>query len=221
LAYSLDGITWTGIGSATFNTVCYDVAMNGSYWFAVGQGGNTIAYTTTVNGSTGWVGLGTSIFSTAGTGTAWNGQLFVFTGSGGNSLAYGNSLTSPTISGVTNSTQLLASGMGVCWNGTRFIATGQLAVPGGPGNTLAYSQDGINWYPGYAGTSSALTSTIFTVNANCVASNPGVGFPVFDSQIVLDPNGITGTSTLDFFMDGYQQQGFSQISININVNNIV
>lgn len=220
MAYSVDGITWTGIGRPVFTTACYDVAMNGSYWFAVGEGGNSIAYTTTVNGSAGWTGLGTSIFSTAGTGVAWNGQLFVFTGRGGNSLAYGNSISSPTISGVTNSTQLLASGTGVCWNGVRFIAAGSVTT-GTTGNTLAYSRDGINWYPGYVGISSDLTSSIFTVNANCVASNPGVGFPVFDSQIVLDPNGITETDTLDFFTEGYHQQGFSQISIQVNVNNIV
>ena len=217
LAYSVDGITWTGIGSATFTTACYDVAMNGAYWFAVGQGGNTIAYTTTLNGSTGWTGLGTSIFSTSGIGICWNGQYFVAAGSGGNSLAYGNSISNPTFAGVTNSTNLLSAGTGICWNGVRFVATGAV----GSGNTLAYSPDGITWYPGYAGTSTNLTSTIFTVNANCVASNPGVGFPTFDSQIILDPYGSSGTSTLDFYTEAYQQQGFSQISININVNNLL
>ena len=42
LAYSSDGINWTGLGTTIF-TVGRSVAWNGSVWVAAGQGTNTLA----------------------------------------------------------------------------------------------------------------------------------------------------------------------------------
>ena len=70
LAYSSDGITWTGLGSIIFSFSGYGVAWIGSRWVALGEGTNTIAYSS--DGIT-WTGIGQSIFSITGLGVAWNG----------------------------------------------------------------------------------------------------------------------------------------------------
>ena len=68
LAYSKDGITWTGSGATLYgNTparICYNVAYSPTQdlWVSTGDGtnGNTIGYST--DGVT-WTGLGKSTFS--------------------------------------------------------------------------------------------------------------------------------------------------------------
>ena len=61
IAYSSDGITWTGLGTSIF-TAGQDVAFGwpagGTRWVAVGIT---------------WTGLGTTIFTIRGHGVAWNG----------------------------------------------------------------------------------------------------------------------------------------------------
>ena len=45
IAYSSDGITWTGVtGKSIFSSYCIGVAWNGTRWVAVGWDTNTIAY---------------------------------------------------------------------------------------------------------------------------------------------------------------------------------
>jgi hypothetical protein len=44
IAYSPDGINWTGIGNSIFTTFGYGVGYNGTMWVATGLGGNSIAY---------------------------------------------------------------------------------------------------------------------------------------------------------------------------------
>ena len=76
IAYSSNGITWTGLGvispTTPFTTAGYGVAWNGKLWVAVGEGTNTIAYSS--DGIT-WTGLGvispTTPFTTAGRGVAY------------------------------------------------------------------------------------------------------------------------------------------------------
>jgi len=46
LAYSYDGISWTGLGQGIFSTAGNGVASNGSMWVATGSGTNTLACTT-------------------------------------------------------------------------------------------------------------------------------------------------------------------------------
>jgi hypothetical protein len=78
IAYSDDGITWTGLGSNIFSNEGYDVFWNGQIWVAAGNGGNSLAYSR--DGIT-WTGLGTSIF-TSGSAVANNGNIWVATGNG-------------------------------------------------------------------------------------------------------------------------------------------
>jgi hypothetical protein len=70
IAYSSDGINWTGLGTTIFSGAGYGVEWNGTRWVAVGNGINIIAYSS--DGIT-WTGLGTTIFSATGNGVAWNG----------------------------------------------------------------------------------------------------------------------------------------------------
>ena len=44
MAYSYDGIHWTGLGTSTFSTSGNGIAWNGTIWVAVGNGTNFIAY---------------------------------------------------------------------------------------------------------------------------------------------------------------------------------
>ena len=96
IAYSLDGITWTGStsGNSVFSTgvgssspEVYGIGWNGSMMIAVGfDAVNTIAYSMD-EGET-WVGLGITIVN-FGFGITWNGQMWVVTGRGiNNSIAY-------------------------------------------------------------------------------------------------------------------------------------
>ena len=207
LAYSTNSITWTGIGTSIFTANGYDVVSNGVYWVATGSGTNTLAYTSVLNGSSGWTAI-SGIFSTAGNGIAWNGNTWVAAGQGTNTLAYSRNAT--TWQGLGTST-FSTQGLGVCWNGVRFVAAGQGA------NTLAYSPDAINWYGGQNGYFSANTTQIFTTLGNCVASNPRVGIPVVQSQMVIANQ---GQNQLEISAPSYYQQGFNEISIKVEQNNI-
>lgn len=71
IAYSSDGITWTGIGTSIFCSFGSGrgVTWNGRRWVAVGLGTNTIGYSS--NGIS-WTGIGTGIFNSIGYGVAWN-----------------------------------------------------------------------------------------------------------------------------------------------------
>jgi hypothetical protein len=212
IAYSSNGINWTGIGTTFFTTSGYDVATNGVYWVATGQGTNTLAYTTVRNGSSGWTSVG-SIFSTAGNGICWNGSTWVAVGQGANAIAYSTNATTWTGSNASTST-FTTAGFGVCWNGVRFVATGQ------GGNSIAYSQDGNVWYPAYNGYSTSSTTQLFTTYGNCVASNPGVGAPTVQSQMILNNKGSVGTYTLQINSPPYYQQGFNEVSFKVEQNNV-
>ena len=212
IAYSTNGINWTGIGTSVFTTRGYEAFSNGVYWVATGSGSTTLAYTTDLTGSTGWTSI-PGIFGTAANELCWNGSTWVAVGSGGYSIAYSTNGTSWT--GITSSTNLFTTGgLGCCWNGTRFIATGE------GGNSIAYSADGINWYPGYNGLSNASSTQVFTIRGNSVSSNPRIGVPVVDSQLILNSSGPSGKSTLQINSSPYYQRGFNEISFKVEQNGL-
>ena len=138
LAYSSDGINWTGLGIITFGTYTKAVAWNGTRWVAGGVGYNTppnsLAYS---NDGINWTGLGKSIFTLQATAVAWNGTRWVAGGNGTtNTLAY----SSDGINWTGLGKSIFSSNVNaVAWNGTRWVAAGNGT------NTLAYSSDGINW----------------------------------------------------------------------------
>lgn len=133
IAYSTDGINWTGVtGKSIFSSIGFGVAWSGTRWVAVGDGTNSIAYS---NNGISWTGLGKSVFDYA-LQVAWSGTRFVAVGSGTNSIAYSSDGINWT--GVTGKNIFSGYGQGVAWNGTRFVAVGS-------NNAIAYSSDGINW----------------------------------------------------------------------------
>ncbi len=134
LAYSTDGINWTGLGTSIFSIEGRGVAWNGTLWVAVGSGTNSIAYSADgIN----WTGLGTSTFATQGITVAWNGSRFVAGGQGTNNLAYSDD--GMTWTGVTGTSIFSSSVQGMGTSGSMWIAAGAGT------NTLASSSDGITW----------------------------------------------------------------------------
>lgn len=133
LAYSKDGITWTGLGTSIFDIWGSNAVYNGSLWLACGKGTvNSLAYS---YDGLNWTGLGNKIFDHCESLLYYN-NLWVSGGFGTNTMAYskdgynwtglGNSIfTSAVLTLATNGTIWLAGGYGT--------------------NTLAYSYDGLNW----------------------------------------------------------------------------
>ena len=144
IAYSPDGVQWTGLGTTIFSTG-NGVAWNGSKWIACGTGTNTLAYS--VDGLR-WTGMGMNVFSNQANGIAWNGSLWVTVGSGTNSIAY--SADGFTWTGSTSGNNIFMSGIAVAWNGKMWVAVGL-----GSYYAIAYSSDGITW------TGSESSATIF------------------------------------------------------------
>ncbi|MCX5677846.1 MAG: hypothetical protein NTY76_01930, partial [Candidatus Omnitrophica bacterium] len=139
LAYSSDGITWTGLGKSIFSYWGNAVAWNGTCWVAGGYSGGTGTTLAYSSDGINWTGLGASLLNNWCNSITWNGTRFVATGNGANTLAY--SSDGINWNAVSNSLTNIFSTQGMCsaWNGTRFVA-------GGAGtNTLAYSSDGITW----------------------------------------------------------------------------
>jgi len=213
LAYSSDGISWTGLGKTTFSVNAQDVAWNGSIYVAVGQGTNSIAYSS--DGIT-WTGLGTSIFSSAGRGVAWSGTRWVASGQGTNTLAY--SSDGITWTGIGTSI-FSVIGQKIVWNGSIFCAVGEGT------NSIAYSSDGITW--------TGLGTSIFTSLGRCIGWNgfmfvaggdggnsvaysyDGIGWTGLGTSIVTSGRGIgwdgrkwivcgTGTNQMHYSSNGIQ-----------------
>ena len=210
IAYSNDGLTWTGLGVASpaspFTTSGFGVAWNGTRWVAVGQGTNSIAYSS--DGIT-WTGIGTSIFSVYGRGVAWNGTRWVAVGAGTNTIAY--SSDGITWTGIGTSI-FSVSGNGVAWNGTRFVAVGEGT------NSIAYSSDGITW--------TGIGTSIFSPSGFGVAWN-GTRFVAVGegtNSIAYSANGIswTGIGTLIFSNSGFgvAWNGTRWVAVGLGINTI-
>ena len=133
LAYSEDGIRWTGLGNSVFSTQGNVVASNGEVFLAGGQGTNVLARS--INGIN-WtpVTVGINIKVSA---IACNGKTWVVGGNAGSFLAYStdNGYT------FTNITQNIITSFihGLYWSGRYFFVSGEGT------NALAISKDGINW----------------------------------------------------------------------------
>jgi len=131
IAYSPDGITWSGLGKTVFSTRANTAFWSGSIWIAGGQGLNTMAYS--YDGIQ-WTPI-SNPFSTTVTGIAYNGNTWVATGTGGNTVAYSSS--GLTWTGTAPSGFI--GGGSVSWNGTVFIITP------GASSSAYYSTIGTSW----------------------------------------------------------------------------
>lgn len=150
LAFSYDGLNWTGIASTDISGVralafngsiyvagCSITAANDTLNYGGGYGARTnLAYSYNgINWTPNW--YANNIFSIGVYGLAWNGSIFVAAGQGGNTLGYSYDgirwLGSMTLSPFT----LCATA--IAWNGSLWVAAGAGTC------TSAYSYDGIRW----------------------------------------------------------------------------
>lgn len=146
IAYSYNGFNWTGVSG--FSSIGFGVVWVGTRWIAGGDGTNKLLWS--ANGQT-WssTGVTASIFTTQTNGVACNYSkpsvniqhptlLFGSTASTfANTMAY-------TMDGISRHRPLGVNifstrGNGAFWNGTIWVAVGSGT------NTLAWSNDGINW----------------------------------------------------------------------------
>jgi hypothetical protein len=161
LAYSYNGITWSGStnGSSIFSRSVRGIAYGNSMWVAGGSPStNVLGYSydgITWSASTN----GNSIFTTGARRIAYNGSMWVAVGFGTNVLGY--SYNGITWSASTNGNSMFTSnGWDVAWNGTMWVAAGGESSSS---TKLAYSYDGITW--------SAVTNNIFIQNGSSIAWN--------------------------------------------------
>jgi hypothetical protein len=189
IAYSYDGINWTpttnsstifttrGSGIGSKNTMVHSITFKRNVLVAVGQGGNSFAYS--YDGIT-WTGKTTAAF-TNGYDVVYNGKLWVATSSNatGNTISYSNDYLNWIGLGANIFT---ATGYSVAWNGTLWVAGGQ------GGNTLAYSYDGATW----------MTSS----TANILAATGGGQSVIWSGTIWVASGGNSGGTTIAYSYDG-------------------
>jgi len=195
IAYSYDGITWTGLGDNIFTQIGLSIIYTRNMWLATGQGVNTIAYS--YDGIY-WTGLGNTIFSSYCKGISANRDIIIAVGNGINTLAY----SYDGINWVGLGTDIFSvKGSSVVNNGVIWVALGKGIV-----NNMAYSYNGLYWY--------GLGTDIFSVNANsCIWD--GTKF------IALGE----GTNTIAYSYDGIYWTGlgeniFSNYGLSITFNGL-
>ncbi len=139
IAWSTDGLAWTGLGKSIFTNRGSGVAFSAtlSRWIAVGSGSNQIAASD--DGLT-WRGV-EAPFWTAGAHVAYSPRQlrWVAVGNGTNAIAYStDGLSWNAIEGV------FARGRGIAYSVAldQWLACGSFPVPG---DTLAVSTDGKTW----------------------------------------------------------------------------
>lgn len=142
LAYSTNGIKWTGLGDYIFILITNDFAYSAKQkcWGGIGYGygevGNTLGYSS--NGIT-WTGLGASIFP-----------------GGGKAITYSSKQDRWIAGGdgyILTTQQFLAySNNGITWTGL-----GGASVFGSPVTCIAYSANQDRWVAGAFGTSNGNT----------------------------------------------------------------
>ena len=179
IAYSSDGVTWTGVADTSIFAAGggSDVAaLTSAKFVAVGDGtNNTISWSTDgIN----WHGLGTNTFSYIGSTVAWdygsevawNGSIWVAVGYGStttNDIAWstdGKVWTGAGMTGITGSSNgnsiFSTYGSAIAWNDSMWIALGEGT------NSIAYSYNGKVW--------TGLGTTIFGSFGNEVVWNGSI-----------------------------------------------
>lgn len=163
LAYSFDGLNWTGLGTATFSSDVRVVDWNGFMWVAAGTAtSNRLAYS--YNGITWTAGATSSLFPNYALGVRWvNNRWVAAGGATTTTTAYSsdgiNWLASPTSPFGTYGDQIDS----IQGEPTVYIQHPTVAGGTAPGNTLCYSPDGIQWR--------GLGSSVFSTACNGVAWN--------------------------------------------------
>jgi hypothetical protein len=238
MAYSTDGITWTGLGTTQFGTSagatgCFGIICGSSRWVAVGGTGsgspnNTIYYAdnptstwTTATGPSGTGGLysvtfGTYPLTSTTTGTGINyGTIFIAAGGSASACYY--SITGG-VSWIAVAILGSSSANGLTWNGKRFIA----AIGGGSG-IIQYSYNPTliaNWYTtGITPTAPQLFST--SINALASSAWPTLGSIYVNNALTLSSSsGLNTNNQLDIYSDTYFNNGYNNMAATIKATQI-
>jgi len=148
LAYSNDGIHWTGLGNAMFggnSQVVSGTAIewNGQYWLAAAQGSATYDLARSVTGINGWTGISVSAFAANIYAIMWNGSQWIIAGNTASNtgvIAFSTSDDATTWT-TSASCPINTRVTGLAYNGNRTVAVGNGAT-----HTMAYSDDyGATW----------------------------------------------------------------------------
>jgi len=183
LAYSRNGIDWTGLNAEIFSIQTNRVYHNGLFWIACGEGSNTLAYST--NGTT-WNILKDNVFSDtamsviSNKNTAnldLNSKILAF-GQGTNTIAKSNDGINWTGAGASVFTQYAKNGF---WNGSLWVVVGKGT------NTLATSTDGETW--------NGLGTSVFSLHGNDVLYGGNIWVAVGNgiNKFAYSLDGITWT----------------------------
>ena len=168
-------------------------------WIALGNGGNTLAYTEDISGQTGWTASPTPVFSSGGNAVFWNGLVAVAVGSGGNTIA--TSIDGVTWSGK-GTTIFSTSGNNILWNNKRWVATGS------GGNTVAISMDATIWQ------SSPDTNVLFDQVLG-VGANSRMGVSATNSGIRLHANDRFALNTPSYYDSGLSPDTVVSFQMNL------
>ena len=238
MAYSTDGITWTGLGTAQFGTAgglnnsCNGIICGSNRWVAVGGNGSgspsttiyytnnpTITWTLAVTSSTGSytsVTFGVYPVSSLAAGTTY-GTAFVATSGGSATNVFsldGITWTVVAILGSSGST-------GLTWNGKRFIA-----AFGGSSGIIQYSYNPTaigNWYTAGVTGVTPTASQLFTTSINGLASSdwPTLGSVYVDNALTTSStSGLNTNNQLDIFSDTYFNNGYNNMAATIKATQI-
>lgn len=205
IAYSYDGIKWTGIGnpqtgpSSNF-TDCTAIGYIGSSWIAMDGNGSCATSTDGIN----WTGY-TSI-SNLGYRTASNGTIIVGIPNQtiSSNLTYTtniSSLTWNTVSDTNINNEGISNFTDILWDGTRFIIT--IGSSTSQTHSKFYSTDGLTWTGianvGYVnGTNIGKTPNNFYVSRGTTPNSTEISTNGINWTTVTNPsapitNGIPGT----------------------------
>lgn len=183
LAYSRNGIDWTGLNAEIFSIQTNRVYHNGLFWIACGEGSNTLAYST--NGTT-WNILKDNVFSDSAMSVIsnkntanldLNSKILAF-GQGNNTIAKSNNGINWTGAGASVFTQYAKNGF---WNGSLWVVVGKGT------NTLATSTDGETW--------NGLGTSVFSLHGNDVVYGGNIWVAVGNgiNKFAYSSDGITWT----------------------------
>ena len=183
LAYSRNGIDWTGLNAEIFSIQTNRVYHNGLFWIACGEGSNTLAYST--NGTT-WNILKDNVFSDSAMSVIsnkntanldLNSKILAF-GQGDNTIAKSNNGINWTGAGASVFTQYAKNGF---WNGSLWVVVGKGT------NTLATSTDGETW--------NGLGTFVFSLHGNDVVYGGNIWVAVGNgiNKFAYSSDGITWT----------------------------
>jgi len=187
IAYSYDGIKWTGLGSSVFSDphrVCY----NGTLWVAIGFNGTNGIIAYSYDGFNWNVGYSEGYATGYNASVAWNGSYFLAT----------MSATSTSNASLYNSTN------GITWtkitpNGSFFTNPARCIITNGSmwqvaifssGSVYTFDRSGVN---GWTRTSISSTLTVRTIICNGYMWVTGSPTTLYYSR-----NGINYTSTGTF-----------------------